>query len=357
MSDERPADAPPSDPRPPGDSQTLPAGYRLGRYEIRSVLGLGGFGTTYRAHDTRLHRDVAIKEYLPSGFSVRHPDGTVRPRSAQEAETFEWGRERFADEARTLARLERAAGIVNVHDIVEANGTAYMVMEFLRGETLEALLKRHGTLSQDGIERLLHPLLAGLESVHHADFLHRDIKPANILIDEAGTPKLIDFGASRMAVQGRTQAMTAIFTPGYAAPEQMALSGNQGPWSDIYALGATLHQCVSGVQPPSAIERMIEDRLAPASEIGRGRYAPGLLAAIDAALVLKPAGRPQSIAEWRGLIAGGLRPLAAAAAPVIAPAASTAAGSRWPAWVGAGIVALALAGGGIYAWRTMQDAA
>src|SRR5262249_16772832 len=133
--------------------------------------------------------------------------------------------------------------------------------------------------------------------------LHRDIKPANILIQEDGQPTLIDFGASRVALQGRTQAMTAVYTPGYAAFEQFT-TAKQGPWTDIYAIGATLYHCVAGAPPPTARHRMMEETVAPAGDVGRGRYAPSLLAAIDAALRLKAADRPQSIGEWRRLLSG-----------------------------------------------------
>ncbi|TXL73086.1 hypothetical protein FHP25_22615 [Vineibacter terrae] len=158
-------------------------------------------------------------------------------------------------------------------------------------------------MPQPAVEQLVYPLLDGLERVHAAGFLHRDIKPANILLDGHGRPTLIDFGASRVALQGRTQALTAVYTPGYAAFEQ-STSARQGPWTDIYALAATLYHCITGAPPPSAIDRMIDDRLVPAADAGKGRYAPSLLAAIDAGLTLKPTERPQAIAQWRQVLSG-----------------------------------------------------
>ncbi len=286
-----------------GNTIALPAGSRVGKYRTLSVLGVGGFGITYRAVDTQLDREVAIKEYLPTSMAARLPDMTVQPHSTHRAEDFRWGRDRFLSEARTLARLEHAPGIVNVHDFLEANGTAYMVMALVPGQTLEALLQREHRLTQPAIERLLYPLLDGLEKVHSAGFLHRDIKPANILVDADGGPSLIDFGAAREALQGRTHAMTAVFTPGYAAVEQMS-AAPQGPWTDIYALAGTLYHCIAGTPPPGALDRMMDDKLVPAAEIGRGRYAPSLLAAIDAGLALKGGDRPQSIAQWRPFFAG-----------------------------------------------------
>ncbi len=286
-----------------GNTIALPTGNRIGKYTVTALLGVGGFGITYRALDTQLDREVAIKEFLPTSMAARQPDLTVLPHSTHQAEDFRWGRERFLAEAKTLARLERAAGIVSVHDFLEANGTAYMVMALVPGETLEARLRRDGRLTQPAIERLLYPLLDGLEQVHRAGFLHRDIKPANILIDTEGAPALIDFGAARVALQDRTQAMTAVYTPGYAAIEQMG-SAPQGPWTDIYGLAGTLYHCIAGAPPPNALDRMMDDTLVPALTVGRGHYAPSLLAAIDAGLRLKADERPQAIAQWRPVFAG-----------------------------------------------------
>ncbi|HEY6715057.1 MAG TPA: serine/threonine-protein kinase, partial [Reyranella sp.] len=228
----------------PVDFVALPAGRMIGRYEVVSVLGQGGFGITYRARDSQLGREVAIKEYLPLALAVRQDGTTVLPRSTAAAEDFTWGRERFVAEGRTLASLQDAPAIVRVFDFLEANGTAYIVMQLLHGETLESRLKRNGPLKPAEIDRILWPLLDGLEQVHNAGFLHRDIKPANILLDDAGNPTLIDFGASRAAMAGRSTALTAIFTPGYAAAEQMT-SAKQGPWTDIYGLSATLYHAIT----------------------------------------------------------------------------------------------------------------
>ncbi|MDP3243771.1 MAG: serine/threonine-protein kinase, partial [Reyranella sp.] len=206
---------------PEVDYVSLKAGQLIGRYEIVSVLGQGGFGITYRARDVQLGREVAIKEYLPSALAVRQDGSTVLPRTTKMADDFGWGRDRFVTEGRTLASLHRVPAIVQVFDFLEANGTAYIVMELLSGATLEDRINTGGKLKPEEVDRILWPLLDGLEQVHAAGFLHRDIKPANILLDAAGNPTLIDFGASRAAMVGRTAAMTAIFTPGYAAAEQM----------------------------------------------------------------------------------------------------------------------------------------
>ncbi|WP_178130840.1 bifunctional serine/threonine-protein kinase/formylglycine-generating enzyme family protein [Reyranella sp. CPCC 100927] len=344
---------------PDGNLIALPAGSRIGKYQIVSVLGQGGFGITYRARDTELDRDVAIKEYLPTSFAARQSDSMVLPHSTQLADDFRWGRDRFLAEAKTLAHLEHATGIVNVYDFLQANGTAYMVMALVPGETLEARLRRDGRLPQPVIERLLYPLLDGLEQVHRAGFLHRDIKPANILIDAQGAPSLIDFGASRMALQDRTQAMTAVYTPGYAAFEQMS-AAPQGPWTDIYALAGTLYHCIAGVPPPPALDRMVTDRLVPAVEAGRGSYAPGLLAAIDAGLALKADARPQSIVQWRALFAGAAAsPAAMPTDPATrrmdhAPATPRRRAWLWPAIAAVVVLCLAVGGGG---YVVLQDRA
>jgi hypothetical protein len=320
----------------------LPAGARLRGYEILAVLGHGGFGVTYRARDTTLGRDVAIKEYLPTAVAIREDGTTVLPRSTALADEFRWGRDRFLQEARTLAKLDGAPAIVRVFDFLAANGTAYMVMVLLDGEPLEQRLRREGCLSQPTLERLLDPLLDGLAAVHAAGFLHRDIKPDNIMLDAKGSPTLIDFGASRAPMAGGTAAMTAIFTPGYAAAEQFT-SAKQGPWTDIYGLCATLYHAIVGRPPPSAFDRMVNDSYEPLAKLRPAGFSPAFLSAIDAGLKLRATDRPQSIAEWRPMLG---RPSAPdrSAAPV-SPAPKRGLGL----WLGLAAAAiLALAGGGYY---------
>ncbi|HSS83285.1 MAG TPA: serine/threonine-protein kinase, partial [Reyranella sp.] len=275
----------------PVDFVALSAGRMIGRYEVVSVLGQGGFGITYRARDSQLGREVAIKEYLPLALAVRQHGTTVLPRSTGAAEDFTWGRERFVAEGRTLASLQDAPAIVRVFDFLEANGTAYIVMQLLHGETLEGRLKRTGPLKAADIDRILWPLLDGLEQVHNAGFLHRDIKPANILLDDTGNPTLIDFGASRAAIAGRSTALTAIFTPGYAAAEQMT-SAKQGPWTDIYGLSATLYHAITGQTPPSAFDRMLDDAYQPLAQVNPPGFARGVLAGVDAGLAVAARDRP-----------------------------------------------------------------
>jgi serine/threonine protein kinase len=279
---------------------TLPAGTRLRNYELISVLGQGGFGITYYARDTTLGREVAVKEYLPTTLALRE-DTMVVPRSTQLAEDFIWGRDRFLEEARILATLEGAPAVVRVYDFLEANGTAYMVMGLARGDTLDERLKRDGQLSAANAERLLERLLDGLEAVHKTGFLHRDVKPANIILDANNNPTLIDFGASRASMADRTAAMTAIFTPRYAAAEQLT-SDKQGPWTDIYGLSATLYHAITGKAPPSSLERALNDSYVPLTRLLPQGFSPGTLHGIDAGLAVRPKERPQSIAEWRDVL-------------------------------------------------------
>jgi peptidoglycan hydrolase-like protein with peptidoglycan-binding domain len=353
------------------DFVALAPGKTIGRYEIVAVLGQGGFGITYRARDAQLGREVAIKEYLPSALAVRQDGATVLPRSTKVAEDFAWGRQRFVDEGRTLATLQRAPGIVRVFDFLEVNGTAYIVMELLEGDTLESRLRR-GPLTPPELDRILWPLLDGLEQVHATGFLHRDIKPANILLDAAGNPTLIDFGASRAAMAGRTAAMTAIFTPGYAAAEQMT-SAKQGPWTDIYGLAATMYHAITGHAPVSSFDRMLDDEYVPLGQIQPAGFSPGLLVGIDAGLAVRASDRPQSIAGWRPIL-GHAGPLDAQATvalgrpadpnatvvvrqPTITPTITPATAAPPPAakgggkgvWIGlAALLILALGGGGYW---------
>jgi serine/threonine protein kinase len=291
-----------SDVPPRVDHVALPAGARIDRYEVLGVLGHGGFGITYLARDSRLEREVAIKEYLPTTLAVRQHGESVL-RSTEAADDFGWGRNRFMEEGRTLASLHEVPSIVQVFDFLEANGTAYIVMERLRGETLEERVGQGGPLAPADLDAILWPLLDGLHKVHDAGFLHRDIKPANIVLGADGRATLIDFGASRLAMADRTRTMTAIFTPGYAAPEQFT-SARQGPWTDIYGLAATLHFAITAEAPPSAFDRLMEDAYEPLTRVQPPGFPGSLLVGVDAGLALRLEERPQAIAGWRRLLRG-----------------------------------------------------
>ncbi len=294
----------------------LPLGYELAGYCFGKVLGSGGYGITYQGEETALGRSVAIKEYLPNSFARRSSDGTtVKPRDAKQLELFAWGIERFRQEAETLVQLQHP-NIVRVLRYFAANGTAYIVMVYEEGTSLGERLREGATLPEAELRALLEPLLSGIETVHKARFLHRDIKPDNIYLRGDGSPVLLDFGSARQAIGARTQAITSIVSPGYSPFEQYGKSaGDQGPWTDIYALGATLYRCIAGKRPPPALDRVAGGgRMAPAVELGQGDYDPALLRAIDAALRLRAEDRPQSIAALRALMRGGEPRRAAVAA-------------------------------------------
>ncbi len=287
----------------------LPAGYRVHWYEIERVLGQGGFGITYLARDSNLDQAVAIKEYLPIELAVRGDDRTVHPVSEERGATYSWGLDRFLREGQTLAKFKHP-NIVRVLSLFEANNTGYMVMEYERGATLEAVLRQRRVIQQTELLEMLLSLLDGLEQVHKAGFIHRDIKPANILIRSDGTPVLIDFGSARQAFAGYTRTLTILVSPGYAPFEQYSSKGEkQGPWTDIYALAATMHRAVAGKIPADAIERNVvlqgqPDPLRAVAEIGKGWYSQHFLEAIDRGLHVLEQDRPQNLAEWRDMVLG-----------------------------------------------------
>lgn len=287
-----------------GQLNVLPRDYRLHWYRIERVLGQGGFGVTYLARDTNLDQLVAIKEYLPVEFAGRASDNAVQPRTEDHRERYQWGLERFISEAQTLAKFDHPS-IVRVHSVFEHNNTAYMVMRYERGENLQSILNHCKTLEEDQLMDILLPILDGLAEIHRTGFIHRDIKPDNIYIRKDGTPVLLDFGSARHAM-GNTRTITILVAPGYAPFEQYSSnSDQQGPWTDIYSLGATLYRAVTGTPPIDAMSRSkgilgsTRDVLVPATEFGRGRYSQSFLESIDHALEFNEKDRPQTIAEWK----------------------------------------------------------
>ena len=272
----------------------LAPGFELFEYRIDAVLGQGGFGVTYLATDVHLNVKVAIKEYLPAGFAQRSSDKSVGPRWPEEGVLYQDGLDRFLVEARTLATF-RHPNIVRVARFFEANRTAYMVLEYERGKPLKQWWPGLKRADEGELLNLLQPLLDGLAVVHAAGFLHRDIKPDNIYVrKDDGSLVLLDFGAARQAV-GQAGAQADVVTPGYAPPEQYE-NGAQGPWTDIYSLGATLYWMVTGSKPPSAPARVAgAARMEPAVEAGKGRFSEAFLAAIDWALETDAAARPQDL--------------------------------------------------------------
>lgn len=226
------------------------------RYIVGKVLGFGGFGVTYIGWDGKLEQKVAIKEYLPSEFSTRMPgQSTVTVFNGEKSEQFKDGMNKFVEEAKHLAKFQNESGIVKIFDAFNENETAYIIMEFLDGETLTAKLKREKTIPENDAVNMLLPIMQSLEVVHAEGLIHRDIAPDNIFITKNGDVKLIDFGASRYATTSHSRSLTVIIKPGYSPEEQYRSRGDQGPYTDVYALAATLYKMITGKTPPDAMER------------------------------------------------------------------------------------------------------
>jgi serine/threonine protein kinase len=272
-----------------------------GDYKIRRVLGAGGFGITYLADEIALNRQVTIKEYFPADFAARIDDVDAVPRSKDCAEDYKWGLDRFIEEAQTLARFEHP-NIVRVFRYFRENKTGYMVLQFEEGKSLRNWLKELGRAPRQlELDQFLGPLLDALEMIHKRDFLHRDIAPDNIIMRKDRSPVLIDFGSARGEIASQSRTVSALVKPGYSPYEQYATTtSQQGPWTDIYALGATLYQAVTGKRPPDSPSRVVKDEYVPARDAAVGSYRAGFLAAIDKALCVEPKARPQSVLEWRG---------------------------------------------------------
>ena len=273
----------------------LPPGHRIAEYEIVRVLGAGGFGITYLAFDHRLDGPVAIKEYFPADLATRGDAWSVSATATAKRGMFAWGLDRFLDEARAIHRF-RHPNVVRANRYLEANGTAYIVMEYVEGESLKAILDRRGRLSAGEWRPWIEALLEGLAHVHAHDYLHRDIKPANIVVRaEDGEPVLIDFGSARVQHRGRTH--TQVLTAGYAPIEQYSTGATQGPPADIYALAAVSYRVLTGSAAPSAPDRVLSDDYEPLADRVLDADA-GWLAALDRALAVRPEDRPPDVNAW-----------------------------------------------------------
>ena len=291
----------PAKPAPTENLLALPDGTELvGDYRIKRVLGAGGFGITYLADEKALARLVTIKEYFPADFAARRATN-ASPRSQEVAGDYQWGLDRFIEEAQTLARFDHP-NVVRVHRYFRANNTAYMVLHFEEGGSFKSWLRGlKRAPRQAELDTMVAPLLDALEIIHKANFLHRDIAPDNIMVRRDGSPVLIDFGSARGQIASHSRTVSALVKPGYSPYEQYATTtSSQGPWTDIYALGATLYHAITGKRPPDAPSRMLSDEYVAAGEAALSSYRSGFLRAIDKALRLEVGERPQSIAEWRG---------------------------------------------------------
>jgi serine/threonine protein kinase len=285
-------------------NEPLPDGYRLNNYTIDKLLSSGGFSIVYLGRD-EAGSAVAIKEYLPAALVIRVDGAEVKINSDENLAVFRHGLKCFFEEGRSLATISHP-NIVRVENFFRANETVYMVMQYVRGRTLQFHIQRHRHEFTDSfVRRLFTRLLNGLREVHANKLLHLDIKPANIYITMEGAPVLLDFGAARQALNADAPRLRPMYTAGYAAPEQYRNQENLGPWSDIYGIGATMYNCVAGVHPQPANEREKDDEMVPIKELAPASYSVELLDIIDSCLKLDHLARPQTAFELqRSLMKG-----------------------------------------------------
>jgi serine/threonine protein kinase len=289
-----------------GTAVALAPGTRVAEFEVRRVLGSGGFGIVYLAWDHALEREVALKEYMPGTLAGRGDGLAVSVRSQAMADTFALGLRSFVNEARLLARFDHPS-LVKVYRFWEDNGTAYMVMPYYVGRTIRQV--RAGMVVPPGeglCRRVLDALLSALDVLHKEGVFHRDIAPDNILLGDDGAPVLLDFGAARRVIGEGNRALTSIMKPHFAPLEQYADQSamRQGPWTDLYALGGTLYFFITGREPVPAASRALHDDQPRLVDVGPADGSPGFLAAIDWMMALKPPERPQSVHMLRDVLEG-----------------------------------------------------
>ena len=286
---------------PPQANQPLPPGFQLENYRIERQLSVGGFSIVYLAYDEN-DTPVAIKEYLPHALALR-TEGNIVPTIAEEHRaTFRHGMKCFFEEGRALAYLNHP-NVVRVLNFFRANETVYMVMQYERGRTLQEHIQKHkGEIKEMFIRNVFARLLNGLREVHTNKLLHLDIKPANIYLRIDGNPVLLDFGAARQALESDAPNLRPMYTPGYAAPEQYKAPDQLGPWTDIYAVGASMYACLAGTVPQAAIDRLENDRFVPAAKQWAGKYSPQLLETIDWCLDLNYVERPLSVFQLQKVL-------------------------------------------------------
>ena len=309
----------------------LPPGTRLGEFELTKLVAVGGFGIVYMANDHSLHRRVAVKEYMPSSLAGRSGNSQVHVKSERYRETFEAGLKSFINEARLLASFDHPS-LLKVYRFWEANGTAYMAMPFLEGKTLRDILRGQPQAPDEAwLRSVLAPLTEALGIIHAEQCYHRDIAPDNVMQLPNGRWLLLDFGAARRVIGDMTQALTVILKPGYAPVEQYAeIPGmKQGPWTDVYALAASVHYAITGRTPPPSVGRLLNDTYQPLVNAAAGRYSQPFLAAVDRALAVRPEARTQTIEQFRqeldldGLTVAPtvVMPQSTVSAPPVAPTA------------------------------------
>lgn len=270
-----------------------------GKYLLGMAIGEGGFGITYIGMDLNLEMRVAIKEYYPNGCAVRNcsESNTVLSYSNSTQEVFEKGREKFINEARLLAKCSNLSEIVSVKDFFRENHTAYIVMEYIEGITLKAYLKQNGDhIPAQKTLQMMKPVICSLSKVHDMNLIHRDISPDNIMICNNGSVKILDFGGARDYIFSNEKSLSIMLKPGYAPEEQYRTHGNQGPWTDVYALCATMYRCITGSVPPESLERAYQESLPPIQSISPD-CPPAAASAIEKGMSIYPEDRFQSMQE------------------------------------------------------------
>lgn len=277
------------------NQQELPVQTRVDNYTIIRMLGGGGFSLVYLAEDNRTGEQVVLKEYMPSKLAKRTSDMSITSIDEDSSDRFAHGRRLFFQEANTLAGLKHP-NIVNVINFFRANGTVYMVMDYEDGVNLQQYIKRHkGNLSETFLTTVFLPLLEGLKTIHQNGLLHLDIKPGNIYLRQGGNPLLLDFGAAHEMMQTRQFQPNQVITPGFSPIEQLDPGGYVGPWTDIYAFGATMRACLEGGPPPASTKRRERDIMKQATSAFKKRYPVHILASIDWAMEVDPILRPQNV--------------------------------------------------------------
>ena len=271
----------------------------IGRYVIQEVLGQGGFGITYLGIDKLYGNKVAIKEYYPQKIAMRKAqyEDVVTVTSIEEKNNYDKGKKRFLDEAQVMARFNKNEGIVKILDFFEANNTAYIVMEYLEGITLKQYLGKYGVIQFRNLIEMMLPLREALIEIHSQGLIHRDISPDNIMVQHNGKLKLMDFGAARDYTESGNKSLTVILKPGYAPPEQYQTHGVQGPWTDIYALCATIYKCLTGITPPDAIARVMDDKFKEPDQLD-GKLSPDIKKILWKGMNIFPEERYQDIVEF-----------------------------------------------------------
>jgi serine/threonine protein kinase len=289
-------------------ANALPAGTRVDEFVIERVLGGGGFSIVYLAVSDKTRRSVVIKEYMPVSIATRDDSMSVIPLAEQHTERFNHGRRLFFQEASTLTTLKHP-NIVNVINFFRANGTVYMVMAYEEGVNMQAYIKKHkGNLSEPFIKAVFLPLLNGLQMIHSMGLLHLDIKPGNIHLRSGANPLLLDFGAVHEMMQTRQFQPNQVITPGFSPIEQLDPGGYVGPWTDIYAIGATMRACLEGTAPPPSPQRREKDMMRPAASAFKKKYSSYLLEAVDWAMEVDPMLRPQSVDKLIEALSGKSQP-------------------------------------------------